>query len=334
MRTDPDAWRYAAMGSNPEPAWLSADAPHGDVVLSTRTRIMRNLSGYRFPHHASRDDLRAIQGTLVRALKGKLESVGRLTHAEHDYLVGCRLVSPDFKWSEPGRTVLLDPSRMTSAMVNEEDHLRVQVLTAGWSAERCDQVVTELVDSLESKLPFAWSPKFGYLAASPYNAGAGRRISAMFHLIGLAQIKRLPVVLKAVAARGLTARGLFGESSRAVGAFVQISITNSKRGDFVGAGEYLLEAERVARQEAGREVLLTRADQAIQFAITSPVLSLSDALRVLGWARWAATEKGMGTAYTYRDVDSWVTALEIRNSADEDKASRQRANFLRARLDV
>jgi len=43
------------------PAWLGADAPNGDIVISSRCRYARNLRGYRFPHHATADELMAVQ---------------------------------------------------------------------------------------------------------------------------------------------------------------------------------------------------------------------------------------------------------------------------------
>lgn len=316
------------------PAWLAKDAPHGDVALSSRARVMRNLRGHRFPHHAAPDELKQIlDKVLASASKsGEFEALKEISDSERDYLVGSRLSSPDFKWKAPGRALLLDPARACSVMVNEEDHLRLQAVTAGWSALSADGVAQQHLNALERNLQFARSDTFGYLAASPYNAGEGRRLSAMFHLIGLAQSKRLPSVLRALSARGLTARGLFGESSRAVGAFLQVSVTSSSRTEFIGACEYLIREERDARSEVGIALLEGRTAQALDFVNGSGLVSLSDALRVVAWFRWAATAGLKSFSHGPREVDYWLSTLELRGGGDDESAARQRGDFLRSCL--
>lgn len=322
--------------SMPSPAWLGPDAPDGDVVISTRTRFARNLVGFRFPASATIDELRSIQNSVIdAAVQGGLgfEVYRRPSEAERDYMIGCRLLSPDFQAREPGRVVLLDEGRYTSIMVNEEDHLRIQALTAGWSPHHSHHLATFAVDTLGRSLKFAWHKDWGYLTASPFNAGPGRRFSAMFHLIGLAHTKRLPAVLQALALRGLTTRGLFGESSRAVGAFFQVSSHLGDLPPFQGACDYLLREERLARSDVSREQILEKASSAAEFAITSMEISLADALRVLAWARWAAATGASGFPTSIRRVDEWMSQLEVRGTMDTKAANRYRATYLRARLE-
>lgn len=330
----PDSWRRMVLSSMPSPAWLANDAPHSDVVLSSRVRVMRNLVGYRFPHQATNQELLEVQRLVLASLADQPFSVHRfLSLAERDHLVGCRLMSPDFHYDGPGSAMLIDDMRTTGIMVNEEDHIRLQTLTGGWSPENADSIAAQTLEVVSRRIDFAWSPRFGHLAASPFNAGEGRRLSAMFHLIGLAHTKRLPGVLRALHAKGIASRGLFGESSRAIGAFVQVSITDSRRSDFLGAGDYLMREERAARHDVGREELAERAQQAIDFAIASPTITLADSFRVLGWARWAAVAGVHGTHYTPRQVDSWLTVVELQSAPQNDKVGQARASFLRECLE-
>ncbi len=318
--------------SMPAPRWLSPDAPQSDVVLSTRFRVCRNLRGHHFPHRADPQELDTIRLKIQSAVKAAgldLETFQHLTHAERDFLLGCRLLSVDFPWTEWGRVLLLDESRTLSLMVNEEDHLRLQTLTAGWSLDHAAAHGRACLDRLEKHLDFAWSPLHGYLAASPYNAGEGLRLSCMMHLIGLAHSRRLPQVLRALAERGLSVRGLFGESSRAVGAFVQISVIGAASRELKGSCDYLIREEREARAALPREELRTLARQAIDYAIASRALTLGDALRVLAWARWASVAELKGFTHRPREIDTLLTTLEIRGRLEEKEAAKQRAQFLR-----
>jgi protein arginine kinase len=330
-----ESWSRMVLRSLPPPAWLAPDAPQVDVALSSRVRIARNLRGFRMVHHASVEELREIQKTIVQAASGPSGALAgfslyrELSAQERDHLVGCRLVSPDFKWDEPGRSLWLDLNQESSVMVNEEDHIRLQSLSAGWSIATAESVANQVLLRLEERLDFAESPLYGYLAASPYNSGSGKRLSGMFHLIGLASSKKLPSVLKALAARGLYARGLFGESSRAVGAFLQVSVNQDARSDFVGACEYLLKEERDARRQIDRDHIEGRALQAIDLILTSRTVTLADALRLLAWLRWGAVAGVVPVARGPRDVDYWLANLEIHVGHDGETGGRTRADYLR-----
>lgn len=322
--------------SMPPPAWLHADAPHGDVVLSTRVRHARNLRGLPFPHACSNEQLRLVE-SLVRSGTAScdlpLEALGKLSEAERDYLLGSRLISHDFNHRAAGRTILLDDRRTVSVMVNEEDHLRIQALTAGWSAPQAEQSAALVLRHLSHTLPFMEAPSYGFLTASPSNLGGGTRRSALFHLIGLAHTKRLGAVVRALTVWGIVVRGLYGESSRAVGAFFQVSATTGASPEFTGACEYLLNEERMARREVSRLSLSDTTLQAVNAAVTAPTIGLADALRVLGWVRWAASAGLPRFEFSPRQVDEWVTTMEVHGTTDTATADRHRAAFLRSRLE-
>ncbi len=328
-----ESWKKMVLRSMPSPSWLAADAPHGEIVVSSRVRHARNLRGLRFPHHASSDELRTISDAIKRSVKGlKVETHNRLTEAERDFLLGSRLISPDFLYNQVGRALILDHPRAMSLMINEEDHLRLQALTAGWSIQTAHGIADEMLSHLDEHLSFMSSPEIGFLTASPFNAGTAMRRSALFHLIGLAHTKRLMPVLNALSAWDLTARGLFGESSRAVGAFFQVSATRGSLPEFLGACDYLIQEERKARRDVTRLELEDRTKAAREFALASTEISLADALRVFAWERWASAAGVPGCASTYRDVDLWVSIMEIHGTQDTQTASRHRATFTRDRL--
>lgn len=338
MATDPEseAWKKMVLRSMPPPAWLHADAPHGDVVLSTRVRHARNLRGFPFPHSCTHEQLRLVEKSVREGAVGcpvRLEAMGRLSEAERDYLLGSRLLSPDFPHKAVGRTLLMDERRTVSVMVNEEDHLRIQALTAGWSGPHAEQTASVVLDHLHGTLDFMDTLSFGYLTSSPSNLGGGTRRSALFHLIGLAHARRLAPVVRALTVWGIVVRGLYGESSRAVGAFFQVSTTRGTNPEFVGACEYLLNEERMARRDVSRLSLGDTTKSAVKAVVTAPSIGLADALRVLGWVRWAASAGLPGFEFSPRTVDTWVTTMEVHGTTDTDTADRHRATFLRSRLE-
>jgi protein arginine kinase len=108
-------------------------------------------------------------------------------------------------------------------MINEEDHLRIQVLRAGFQLKKAWAAITELDSKLEETLDYAYSPTLGYLTACPTNLGTGMRASAMMHLPALVIAGQMEKVVRAVNQLGMVVRGLFGEGSDASGSIFQIS---------------------------------------------------------------------------------------------------------------
>lgn len=335
MRTvisDSEAWRKMVLRSMSPAAWLVQDAPDNDVAVSSRVRFARNLRDFRYPHTADSEALREVQ-TLVRdtinAEFPQLNEVTRITPAERDYLLGCRLISLDFPVNQIGRSVWLDERRRLSIMVNEEDHLRVQAVTAGWSLGSAERLAYATTKGLQDQLAMQRSEPFGYLTASPFNCGSGRRRSTLFHLIGLQHEGKLVGVIKALEAQGLHARGLFGESSQRVAGFLQVSATSGTEAEYVGACRFVMDRERQSRREVTRLTLQKIATEVRDYAFLTKNLEMAEALRILAWVRWAGVVGLDGFPSRFREVDAWISSLELLGTTDTQAAARQRADFLR-----
>ena len=121
------------------------------------------------------------------------------------------------------RGVAFGPSEIIAVMVNEEDHLRSQVILSGFELDQAWDRMERVDETLEQELDFAFSPQFGYLTACPTNVGTGMRASVMLHLPALMMTKQIEKVFQAVTKINLAVRGLYGEGTQASGDFYQIS---------------------------------------------------------------------------------------------------------------
>ena len=151
-------------------------------------------------------------------------------------------------------------------MVNEEDHLRLQVFHSGFALSQAYAELERLDRDLGEALPVAFHQEFGYLTACPTNAGTGLRASVLIHLPGLVLTKEIAKVLQGLNQVGLTFRGLYGEGSEVVGNFFQLSnqTTLGKAED-----ELLDHLGKIVRQvvtyeEQARQVLLRDAPTIIE----------------------------------------------------------------------
>src|SRR3954464_8137484 len=257
--------------------WLDASGPKSTIVLSTRIRLARNVSGIPFSQRAKDSDRTAVlervseaataNERLSAAVAFHLDQMGR---AERQILHERHLVSKELAGLEretrprPGAALLVQDQ--VGVMVNEEDHLRLHGMWSGFDLEDAYAEVEAVDAELGRLVPFAFHPEFGYLTSCPTNAGTGLRASVLIHLPGLVLTKEINKVLQGLSQVGLTFRGLYGEGSEVVGNFFQLSNQTT-----LGSSEYELldHLGKMVRQvmdyeEQARQVLLRDAPAIIE----------------------------------------------------------------------
>ena len=209
--------------------WLRGTGPESDIVMCSRIRLARNLADFPFTNRASRGEKGEIEAHLQGghrrrpALELSYLDVNALTPLDRQFLVERQLISRELATAEGPRGVAIGPRENISIMVNEEDHLRIQVMLSGFSLHEVWERINRLDDQLEEQLAYAYSPQLGYLTACPTNVGTGIRVGVMLHLPALVQTKQIDKVFRALQKINLAVRGLYGEGTQAFGDFYQIS---------------------------------------------------------------------------------------------------------------
>lgn len=267
-------------------------------------------------------------------IDSSLVAVTDLTIKERQSMIAKRWISPNFAWQEPGRAVLVsrsqDQRQVLSVMINEEDHLRIQLIAPELD---CDQKRLRLfVKDLEALLPFAFTEKMGYLAASVVNAGSGARFSALVHLIGLQLTGELEQVLGVLVDSNLTLRGAFGEGTKPIGSFLQISSTSTEWSTFRISCDYLVEKENAARKrisEGDLEDLKTRSSKMV---FERDQIDFVQTLRFLSLRRLIAS---LTEPKDIALVDQQIENAEATHTAlDDEDQSRNRLSELRRLLEL
>jgi protein arginine kinase len=212
------------------PSWTKLEGEASDVAISSRIRLARNLKGIPFPGYANETQLNLINGEISRVVKEKSSieplaviKVEELTPNDRLVLVEKHLCSPQFIERPHLRMLLINQEQSISVMINEEDHLRIQAVTPGFSLDGALSIANQMDDYLEENLDFCFDESYGYLTACPTNAGTGLRASVMLHLPGLAMVDQVKKVLTALTHIGISIRGLYGEGTESIGDIYQVS---------------------------------------------------------------------------------------------------------------
>ncbi|HHY47435.1 MAG TPA: protein arginine kinase [Firmicutes bacterium] len=210
--------------------WMKGTGPQSDVVLSSRIRVARNLSGVPFPHVASDRDLKKVLDDVLQAVRGSRDTqdfeillLSDIPVLDRQVLVEKHLVSPQHITETKHRAVALSRDETVSIMVNEEDHIRIQTLFSGLQLEEAWQRASKVDDALEARLDYAFDETIGYLTACPTNVGTGMRASVMVHLPALAATGQVGRVLATISHVGVAVRGLYGEGTESSGNIYQLS---------------------------------------------------------------------------------------------------------------
>lgn len=277
--------------------WLRNRGPEADVAISSRVRLARNLVGHPFPTRATerqKDEVREfLERTLHEIRPGKQDvwvHLNDATDVDREVLRERHLISREHaEGDRHGRAVIFSKGEILSVMINEEDHLRMQVVRAGFQLERAYRVIDLLDDKVGSKVEYAFNDRFGYLTSCPTNTGTALRAGVMLHLPALMVQRHVEKVMQAAQKMGMVVRGAYGEGSKPHGQFFQISnqVTLGKSED-----QLIHDLARLARKVIEYERQMRKVLLAEQRGKTEDRILRSHG--ILKSARIFTTEEAMG----------------------------------------
>jgi protein arginine kinase len=282
--------------------WLKGSGPESDIVMSSRIRLARNLADYPFIRRCTEQDRAKILRTLRDRILNSQElpnvsyvDVAALAPVDRQFLVERQLISRELSESEGSRGVLIDAEEKFSVMINEEDHVRIQVMSSGLALQSAWEQINRIDDLIEQKVTYAFHERLGYLTACPTNVGTGMRVSVMLHLPALVITKQIDKVFRSLQKISLAVRGLYGEGSQAMGDFYQISnqITLGRREDelirqVAEVVPVMIDYERRAREfliKQSQKDLHDRVSRAFGILCTAQTISSEETMMLLSSVR-------------------------------------------------
>lgn len=282
--------------------WYERSGSCGDVVISSRVRLARNLREYPFPNRANEQQ----KIEIGEKVKEALLSTGSAVAGEFHFvpldslsdeaavsLAERHIVSPEFLSERQGRAVLLSEDEAVSIMINEEDHLRLQVMKEGLSLKEAAELADRLDTLLGETLNFAFHEEFGFLTQCPSNLGTGMRASVMLHLPALTESGGLQRIAGNLSKLGLTLRGSYGEGSKVSGSLYQLSnqitlgITESEAIENLTAiTNQLISEERKLRHDLMENLSMQdRIERAVGVLKSARLLSTGEFMELLSLVR-------------------------------------------------
>lgn len=248
--------------------WYLQNGKDSDIVISSRARLARNLAEFNFSNKYVKDESKSVMDKMEEITPSlgyglkfcKMDNIDDITKIS---LMEKHLISPDFAMkNSSNKAILINDDENICIMINEEDHLRMQVFSSGLEIDNLVALVTEIDEKLEGMVNYAYNENHGYLTACPTNVGTGLRISIMVHLPGLTLTGNIGKVLRAVNSFGMNIRGIYGEGTESKGDVYQI-FNNQSLGltekeimkNVKAITDKIIEQERLARKNLTKKPL-------------------------------------------------------------------------------
>jgi len=308
---------------------MEGTGPNADVVLSSRIRLARNLDNLPFPQRMSEADAAKLMAAAEEGVREinligfpsrvELYRLADTTPLDRQVLVDKHLISPLQSREAMARAVAISADESISIMVNEEDHLRIQVLAPGLQLQEAWRVASQVDDALEQRIQYAYDEQLGYLTACPTNVGTGLRASVMMHLPALVLTQQAGRLFHNLSQLGLVVRGLYGEGTEAAGHIFQVSnqtslgkaeeevITNLE-----AIARTVIDTEEQARQHLHREMRLQiedRVARAYGLLANARVITSEEAMRLLSDVRLGIA-LGVLPPIDYRRLNELMVAMQ------------------------
>ncbi len=213
-------------------SWYLQNAPEGDIVISSRIRLARNIANMPFPSRMTDEQRRKLNELVKTAINEsntpfaknlKFIELKNIPEDERRAMVERHIVSKEFIKDTKERAIILSADESISIMIGEEDHLRIQVIYGGLQLEKAYDTAEQLDTLLCDRLNFAFDDELGFLTECPTNLGTGLRASVMLHLPVAEANGRIPSLAESINKIGFTVRGMYGEGSKAKASLYQIS---------------------------------------------------------------------------------------------------------------
>ncbi len=272
--------------------WYLGVGEQSDIVVSTRIRLARNLNEYPFPNKLNTKSRTALNNIIKDAVETdnkfdlRFVEMKSLARFEAASMAERHIISPEFASDADGRALLISKDEDVCIMLNEEDHIRIQIMKSGFALDEAYSVADEIDDLLGNKLEYAFDERIGYLTQCPTNLGTGMRASVMLHLPALTMNGQIHKLINTISKLGLTFRGAFGEGTKAVGDMYQLSnqITLGISEEFAIKNLKAITLQLCANERAAREELLKSIDTED---------AIFRAYGTLKWARLLSTKELM-----------------------------------------
>lgn len=274
--------------------WYNNEYGKDNIAISTRVRLARNIVGFPFPskmNDAQREELSKKVKNSINGLgeyKLKFIDMSDVPENERYALFERHIISKEFAENPKDRYLIISDDETISIMIGEEDHIRIQVIGSGFTPKETYKKANEIDNELIKNLPIAFDKELGFLTECPTNLGTGLRVSVMLHLPLLEANKKISSLVESLNKIGFTIRGMYGEGTKAISSFYQISnqitLGITEEGaieNLINITNQIIELEENLRKDLQKIYIEDKSSRALHILKGAKILETSEMFKLL-----------------------------------------------------
>ena len=187
--------------------WYLQSGKESDVVFSAKIMYIRNFRNYRF--NITKEEAKKMENEIKDKLLSfgynlKLLRINDMDDITKSTLVEKNLISKKCKENKYGyNDILVNDEENICIMINEDDHIKLQVFSGGFELEETFNYAKEIDKKIEETFDIAKSEKYGYLTKKLTNVGTGMKVYITLHLPGLKRTANLEKALNTIRSFGV-----------------------------------------------------------------------------------------------------------------------------------
>lgn len=296
-------------------SWYTQHGKNSDVIITSRIRLARNISGIPFNSRLNAEEQKQIKERVKSAICDsntpyaktlKFIDMNDVPENECYAMVERHIISPEFAQNRQNKAIIISEDESVCVMIGEEDHIRIQVLYSGLELEKAYDIAERIDSFLGDTLHFAFDEKLGYLTQCPTNLGTGLRASVMLHLPLLESTREISLIADSVSKIGFTVRGMYGEGTESAASLYQLSnqitLGISERDalkNLTAITMQIVEKELSLRNSANRTLLEDKICRAYGILKNARVISTKEMMQLTSMIK-------LGISMGIIDIDSSV----------------------------
>lgn len=272
--------------------WYLQSGKDSDVILDSKVILSRNILGYKFINKCTEESKKQILQKIESMIsiigynlkEIKMQDLDTITKTE---LVEKGIISDSLAKSKSKYSaVLLSNDENISIMINENNHIVIQVFSSGKSIEETMNYAIEIDKKIEELIPYAFNIKYGFLTNSITDVGTGMRIYVRAHMPGLVHTGNINKMLNIIKRLNMDVESL----NQGKGDIFQISNNqtlgvseNEIMQNITTITDKIIEQERLARTYLGKNQIVLENNVYKSYGILkySKMISLDETMDLL-----------------------------------------------------
>lgn len=189
---------------------------YSSIVVESRVRLLRNLSGFEFPSMLSGDEGIKVLNKLADSIlkiddSFKLYKVKTLPELDLNIMHEKDLISSKLMDAEGYGAVMLSSDEQVSIMLNETDHLSLNSKSKGLNLINVYDRINDIDNQILSKLDIAYDDSIGFLTSNLKDVGTGLKASITLFLPALTIAGKIKEIEYSLSNQGFDFTSIFDD---------------------------------------------------------------------------------------------------------------------------